>query len=117
MASVMAVLFLKIPICPVAVLLHQPCPGCGMTRSVHAAMHGDLAASLHLHPLALLITPYVLLVMTRNSWGYLRRGRWGEGDASMHPLWTWSAGILLFAMLSLWIARFFGAFGGPVLVY
>ncbi len=116
MAFVMAVLFLKIPICPVAGILHVPCPGCGMTRATLAALVGDIRLSLRLHPLALLITPYVMLVMARNTWGYLARGRWGEGDAASHPLWTWSAGILGVAMIALWIARFFGAFGGPVSV-
>jgi len=117
MASVMAVLFLKIPICPMAGLLRVPCPGCGMTRAMHFAFHGDFASSFHMHPLALVITPFVLVVMTRNTWGYLVRGNWGEGDASMHPAWTWSAGILLVCMIGLWIARFLGAFGGPVPVY
>ena len=31
-----------------------PCPGCGMTRSVHFLIHGDLLHSLQYHPLGLI---------------------------------------------------------------
>ena len=38
-----------------------PCPGCGLTRSIVAAMHGDLAMSLRYHRLGLVTTGYILL--------------------------------------------------------
>ena len=37
--------------CPSAFLLNRPCPGCGMTTSWTALIHGDLAHSLQAHPL------------------------------------------------------------------
>ena len=113
LAVTAAVLFWQIPICPAAVFLHQPCPGCGMTRSVLAAADGDFAASFQHHPLGLVVTPFVMFIMARNAWGYLRTGRWGAGDALQHPLFTWTALILFVALMGLWIARFLGAFGGP----
>jgi len=30
-----------------------PCPTCGVGRSLHALVHGDIAGSLHYHPLVL----------------------------------------------------------------
>lgn len=38
-----------------------PCPGCGLTRSIVAGMHGEFKASLIYHRLGLLTLAYVLL--------------------------------------------------------
>ncbi|NQT79066.1 MAG: DUF2752 domain-containing protein [Candidatus Aminicenantes bacterium] len=38
-----------------------PCPGCGLTRSIVAAVHGDIRMSLIYHRLGLLTLVYVLL--------------------------------------------------------
>ncbi len=38
-----------------------PCPGCGLSRSMVAAMHGDLGRSLAYHRLGLLTIVYVFL--------------------------------------------------------
>jgi len=38
-----------------------PCPGCGLTRSVVAAAHGNLAASWEFHRLGALTLFYILL--------------------------------------------------------
>ena len=84
-----------------------------MTRAVYAACRGDFVASFRHHPLAMFIVPLVVVVMTRNAIGFVRDGRWGEGEASQHPLVTWGAAVLLAALIALWIARFFGALGGP----
>jgi cytochrome bd-type quinol oxidase subunit 2 len=46
-----------------------PCPGCGMTRSVFALLRGDLAASVHFHPLLIpfiaVFAIYFFLWLTR----------------------------------------------------
>ena len=52
-------LFLGGPACPVYNILGLPCPGCGMTRALGAALAGDLALAWQLHPLFWL--PPVLL--------------------------------------------------------
>ena len=44
--------FLGISSCPTARLLHTPCPGCGMSRALSMVAHGDVGASLVMHPLA-----------------------------------------------------------------
>jgi hypothetical protein len=38
-----------------------PCPGCGLTRSLVAAIHGDISGSLTFHRLGLLTLFYILL--------------------------------------------------------
>jgi len=39
------------PPCLMRALLHAPCPGCGLTRSVAAICRGDIRQSLRYHPL------------------------------------------------------------------
>jgi len=38
-----------------------PCPGCGLSRSIVAAVHGDLGVSLSYHRLGLLTLVYIFL--------------------------------------------------------
>jgi len=38
-----------------------PCPGCGLSRSIVSAMHGDLGRSLSYHRLGLLTLVYIFL--------------------------------------------------------
>lgn len=67
------------------------------------------------HPLALVMTPTVLITLFRDLYGFARRGVWGEGQRGGRAM-TVVAGVLATAMITVWIARFFGAFGGPVAV-
>ncbi|GAC1361617.1 MAG: hypothetical protein NVSMB47_13890 [Polyangiales bacterium] len=100
-------------LCPIARVTHHPCPGCGLTRAVVAALHGDLRGSFHHHPLALLMAPLIAVVLLRHATGYVLRGAWGEADA-VGGKWVDRALIALAVlMLGVWIARFFGLLGGP----
>jgi preprotein translocase subunit SecG len=47
--------------CTFKKLTGLPCPGCGLTRSMVAAVHGDVKQSLHHHRIGLLTLLYVLL--------------------------------------------------------
>lgn len=38
--------------CPIAAVLHIPCPGCGLTRACEALLHGKVAAAMGLHAFA-----------------------------------------------------------------
>ena len=42
---------LGLPPCPSVLLFDRPCPGCGLTTSWTAFVHGDFATSFHAHPL------------------------------------------------------------------
>jgi hypothetical protein len=48
-------------ICSFKNLTGLPCPGCGLTRSIVAGMHGDFRASLMYHRLGLLTLAYICL--------------------------------------------------------
>jgi hypothetical protein len=52
---------LGLPPCPSVLLWDKPCPGCGLTTSVSAAIHGDFALSWSAHPFGLLT--YALLTL------------------------------------------------------
>lgn len=104
----------KVPLCPFAILTRHPCPGCGLTRATFAALRGDLHAAAHLHPLVFVVTPVIVVMFAYNALHYVRHGRWFASEKLSGP-WVDAAWILLgAAMVALWIARFFGAFGGPV---
>ncbi|MBW3622934.1 MAG: DUF2752 domain-containing protein [Armatimonadetes bacterium] len=51
------------PPCPSRLLLHLPCPGCGLTRSWVALWHGDLLASFRYHPLGMALFLLCLLFL------------------------------------------------------
>ena len=101
--------------CPVARFLHEPCPGCGMTRAIDLLVHGELGASFTMHPLAVptLLVQLVFAVLTVVV--TLRRGTpfvlWQVRAARV----TVYVAALVFGLdLILWIARFCGAANGPV---
>ena len=49
------------PTCSFLDLTGLPCPGCGLTRSVVASVHGDLAGSWGFHRLGALTVLYILI--------------------------------------------------------
>ncbi|MFA9453899.1 MAG: DUF2752 domain-containing protein [Candidatus Aminicenantaceae bacterium] len=49
------------PTCSFLDLTGLPCPGCGLTRSVVATVHGDLAGSWGFHRLGALTVLYILI--------------------------------------------------------
>jgi hypothetical protein len=51
------------PPCPFKTILHLPCPGCGMTRSLSVLWHGDLYLSFRYHPLGLPLFAGCLLLL------------------------------------------------------
>lgn len=114
------VIALDAPLCPSATLLGLPCPGCGLTRASLALVRGDIATAVRLHPLAPLLAPLALSVAG------LALVRFVRGDSEPGPNWlarssprlvTTLAGVLVVLVVGVWLARFFGAFGGPVPVH
>ena len=58
--------FSPVPPCPLRTLTGIPCPLCGSTRGVIAAVHGDLGRAVTLNPASLLVL--VLAVMLVIGW-------------------------------------------------
>ena len=106
--------------CPLAELVGVPCPGCGLSRAALALAMGDVPGALGLHPLAPVILPWVGLMAA----GALLRGVDGESVTPVasraRPLSALTraadraAPLLLVLLVGVWVARFLGAFGGPV---
>ena len=114
--AAMAVLLLAVPglpsICPLRVLLHVPCPSCGLTRAARLALGGNFAAASRIHPLWFVVLPFVGGVGVLECALYCRDGVWGQvlgGRGVRVTAW----GIVI-ALVGLWVARELGAFGGPV---
>ena len=102
--------------CPVAELFGVPCPGCGLTRAALALAAGDLEGAVGMHPLAPVLIPFgVWLGWRELTLGAPRRspGRAGRAGGSEELLGALAGGLVALC-LAVWIARFFGAFGGPV---
>jgi hypothetical protein len=101
--------------CAVATLTHHPCPGCGSTRAVLALVHGDLDGMLRTNPfgpfMAGVLAVLVYQAITSMLFdGDFRRVAGGQSGKVLTRI------VVVIAALetALWIARFCGAFGGPV---
>jgi hypothetical protein len=104
-------------LCPFALVFGQPCPGCGMGRALWACLHGDLAAACTFHPLGpIAFAAAGLVVPLRAMAPYSQRSRQvlTHITTRLHRRATWP--IALGVTIGVWLARFGGAFGGPVVV-
>jgi hypothetical protein len=78
--------------CPLRSLTGIPCPLCGMTRGVVAAIHGDFVAALRYNPGAFVVLLAVAVVLVKPA--LLTRVRispWVTGVA-LGTLWIWNVG-------------------------
>jgi hypothetical protein len=111
----LAALVLFAPIkwpCPMATLFGIPCPTCGMTRAARLALHGDFSGATHMHPLWMIVLPALVIAFVIEVAGAVRTGAWGAASTS---LWAKRITPVIVALLVVvWLARFLGAFGGPV---
>lgn len=48
-------------VCPMRMVSGFPCPGCGITRSLWLLCQGDIAGSIRIHPMGILIIPGMIL--------------------------------------------------------
>jgi len=83
-------------LCMMRQLTGVPCPGCGLTRSIVSAVHGELRESFFHHRLGLAILFYVLL-QAAHSLIWLASGWWRAHGT----LWgrTLDRGLLAFPVL------------------
>lgn len=102
--------------CATATLTHHPCPGCGTTRAARALfLHFDVAQAIRYNPFGPLVIASLFVLAAESVLLMLRRGKVGNlgiGGASRWALWGLMAAVFL--QIVVWIARFFGFFGGPV---
>jgi hypothetical protein len=109
-----ALIVAGVPLCPFALVTRHPCPGCGLGRATLAMLRGDFGEAVHAHPLAPILAPAIIGALAYNAFSYVTKGRWAATEAIGGRVATASATTLFVAMIAVWIARFFGAFGGPV---
>lgn len=112
-ALALALLVLPIPApCALRYVLGVPCPTCGMTRAARLVLAGDLVGATHMHPLWWVFLPGLVFLGGAELVGYLRTGK--LGFVTDRVWFKWFGGFAIAALMLVWIARFFGAFGGPV---
>lgn len=84
-----------------------------MTRAALALLTLDFGAAVRFQPLSPLLVPLILALLVPPTWRFLLGL---PQPVVTHPR-RWPTRLfvaLSIAMLAVWAARFFGAFGGPV---
>lgn len=72
------------------------CPGCGMTRAVHAALNGRIGEALSQNVLVVLAVPYLLFIFLRGLWHYL----WQTSPRRPRFRWPKWVSVVLIALLA-----------------
>lgn len=97
-----------LPLCPVAIALRTPCPGCGVTRATYAFLTFDFAKAIDYQPLAAFVCPVAVVLSVYHFGSYVRSGQFR---------WPWSESLIIaigVALTIVWAVRSFGFLGGPV---
>lgn len=94
---------LGLPPCPSVLFFDRPCPGCGLTTSWTATIHGQFGEAFRAHPLGPLIYVIFTAMAFISLWAYFKRFR---VDTSGRK---WMIGIMTGAMIffGFGMARFF----------
>jgi len=73
------------------------CPGCGLTRMLHALVHGDVARAWSMNPLAMIALP--LLAMMLMQWWLAKPLLPASVNRYAHDGRVWIVALLLFGVL------------------
>lgn len=73
-------------LCPFKLFTGLPCPGCGLTRSAVALLHGDPSASVFYHPLGAPLVIAAVAIGVVDAWVWWRGRRPGETPAPAYWL-------------------------------
>jgi len=73
------------------------CPGCGLTRMLHALVHGDVARAWSMNPLAMIALP--LLAMMLMQWWLAKPLLPAWMNRYAHDGRVWIVALLLFGVL------------------
>jgi hypothetical protein len=88
------------PQCPLRAITGYDCPGCGLTRSVYALLHGDVVRAIDHNLLVVVLLPLALLAFARWT-----AGRMGYATGRL-PRWRpWMTIVAGLAVVSFLIAR------------
>ncbi len=82
-----------------------------MTRAAGLALTGHFAEATRMHPLWFIERPLVALVILTDAIAYAR-GVWRRSVLEHAKTGPIAMGVVAL-MVAVWIARFFGMFGGP----
>lgn len=114
MAFVVAIMWVVPWPCPVRFVLGIPCPSCGLTRAARAAVTLHFADATRIHPLWFVVLPALGAWIVAELGAFVVRGR--ALGLERRRWFQITAGLILGALIWVWIARFLGAFGGPVAI-
>ncbi len=92
---------LGLPPCPSALFFSRPCPGCGLTTSWTALIHGNFAFAFHAHPLG----PVLYLAFTITAFMALRGWIKSERMSTDTPQFNRALMILAVVFISFGIVR------------
>lgn len=86
---------LGLPPCPSAEVLNRPCPGCGLTTSFTATIHGHIIEAFHAHPMGSFF--YLLFTVSALCCGYgwLRTMRFNTEGRDFNRVLGWLIGVFL----------------------
>ena len=66
---------LGLPPCPSVLFFSRPCPGCGLTTSWTALIHGNLSFAFHAHPLGPVLYAFFTVTAFMALRGWIRSQR------------------------------------------
>ena len=114
-ALCVGVLFRGLVRCPFAKLFHIPCPACGSVRTLHAVFDDNPPGVWNGNPPALLVIVVTGLLGLRAIYVMFRDGHFRElTRGPFGRVLTRALYVLAAIEVFLWLARFFGYFGGPL---
>jgi len=93
--------------CPMAGVFGIPCPSCGLTRATLAVVVGDWTRAHETQPGVWLVLGYLTAVAVTSVPRARPRSR---------RILGWIGAAILGLLVALWLLRFGGAWGGPVVV-
>ena len=88
------------PQCLLRRLTGLHCPGCGMTRALHALLHGDFFAAFRFNPVGMILLPVILSGVLLEWFAWLRGKPLPFSlRTSVRGAWAIAALMLLFGVL------------------
>ena len=80
--------------CVFRTLTHLHCPGCGITRCLHALAHGDIMRAWAMNPLAMLALGALIVEVSDRALGQPRA--WRRMRRVMHNASVWAVVVVVF---------------------